>query len=303
MSFGFPVKLISDVQCPRDYGELGYVGSLPMDQVVTEGYARCSRCGMNYKIAGGILEVIDEQAIANVSRSEMEIRDAMLQRPSIVVNREDPIFSRIEWQATMEAFGELTGKSILELGCGTGKYTRDLAASADSVLAIDLSLPSLRIAATSLAGRRNVGLVRADVGKLRINNERFDLALSTLHSNLPTEEIRIFSVRTAWDSLRQNGKYVLSVHRHDIRKILRGEASECRYANGIFYKTFTKRTLRLEIGKIVGEMDVKPVCVMIPLLSRLRYLRPYISIVSEYIPGVNAFSLLLLVTATKGRGV
>jgi SAM-dependent methyltransferase len=62
--------------------------------------------------------------------------------------------------------GRVAGRRVLEIGAGTGRVTAALAPVARSVLAVDFSLPMLRLAAVRLAGVPNVRLLLADARSL-----------------------------------------------------------------------------------------------------------------------------------------
>ncbi len=69
----------------------------------------------------------------------------------------------------------LSGRRVLELGAGTGRYTRLFARQAESVLAVDLSPQSVRINRQRLAGFDNVVVEAGDVTELDLGREQFDL--------------------------------------------------------------------------------------------------------------------------------
>ena len=75
----------------------------------------------------------------------------------------------------------------LEIGCGTGEFSRLLSARAESVLAIDLSPQMIRLARERSELHANVEFVNADVLTYRFPDEHFDCVatLTTLH-HLPT---------------------------------------------------------------------------------------------------------------------
>jgi ubiquinone/menaquinone biosynthesis C-methylase UbiE len=76
----------------------------------------------------------------------------------------------------------------LEVGCGTGAFTRLLAARCESVLAVDLSPHMIRVARERSKLQGNVEFVNADVMACELPREQFDCVatLTTLH-HLPAE--------------------------------------------------------------------------------------------------------------------
>src|SRR2546423_3886514 len=71
----------------------------------------------------------------------------------------------------------------LEIGCGTGEFTRRLAARARSVVALDLSAQMLRLARARSANYENIEYLLGDVMGLALPAARYDLivSLATLH--------------------------------------------------------------------------------------------------------------------------
>ena len=79
---------------------------------------------------------------------------------------------------------------ILEIGCGTGDFSRLLARRAERVLAVDLSPQMIRIASARSKLYPNVEFVRGDVMTCEFADDQFDCVatLTTLH-HLPTETV------------------------------------------------------------------------------------------------------------------
>ena len=75
----------------------------------------------------------------------------------------------------------------LEVGCGTGTFTRLLAGQADHVTAIDLSGEMIRIARERSTGYANIDYSVGDVLKMELPVSQFDciVMVATLH-HLPT---------------------------------------------------------------------------------------------------------------------
>src|SRR3954470_23484715 len=76
---------------------------------------------------------------------------------------------------------------VLEIGCGTGRFSRLLAARAEKVLAIDLSPQMIRLARERSRLHANIDFVEADAMSYHLPAGQFDCVatLTTLH-HLPT---------------------------------------------------------------------------------------------------------------------
>ncbi|MBA3768794.1 MAG: methyltransferase domain-containing protein [Acidobacteria bacterium] len=74
-------------------------------------------------------------------------------------------------------------ENALEIGCGTGEFTRLLATRAGSVLAIDLSPQMIRLAQQQSANYPNIEYMLGDAMRLSLPVERYDciVSLATLH--------------------------------------------------------------------------------------------------------------------------
>lgn len=81
-------------------------------------------------------------------------------------------------------------RQILEIGCGTGQFSRLLAKRAEKVLAVDLSPLMIRIAGQRSKLYPNIDFVCADAMTYPLAGEQFDCiaSLTTIH-HLPVESI------------------------------------------------------------------------------------------------------------------
>ncbi len=81
-------------------------------------------------------------------------------------------------------------QNILEIGCGTGGFSRLLAERAEKVLAIDLSPQMIRLARTRSKLYSNIDFIEGDVMTHQLPDNQFDCiaTLTTLH-HLPMTDI------------------------------------------------------------------------------------------------------------------
>lgn len=104
--------------------------------------------------------------------------------------------------------------AVFEVGCGTGRYTVDLARTNHQVVALDRSLASLQLCAQRLseAGLRDrVLLLKADVNRAPIRGGAFDLAFSAqVIQHLPGADLRRSAVALMAHSLRDQGRLIFS---------------------------------------------------------------------------------------------
>jgi len=97
-------------------------------------------------------------------------------------------------------------KRILDLGCGTGMFLKELSTRAKFVVSVDTSLEMLKVA----KGRaREVALVQADADALPFADRSFDAVVSvTLLQNMPDPAV---TVREVARVLRPRGVAILTV--------------------------------------------------------------------------------------------
>jgi ubiquinone/menaquinone biosynthesis C-methylase UbiE len=81
-------------------------------------------------------------------------------------------------------------RNILEIGCGTGEFSRLLASRAERVLALDLSPQMIRLARESSKLYPNIDFVEGDVMTSQLPDNQFDCiaSLTTFH-HLPMTDI------------------------------------------------------------------------------------------------------------------
>lgn len=84
-----------------------------------------------------------------------------------------------QYIATILAQCEIEGKALLEIGCGKGRITRDLARHARRVVAVDPDAAALDAARKSISDAR-VLFLHAASGIPALPGERFDVVLYTL---------------------------------------------------------------------------------------------------------------------------
>jgi SAM-dependent methyltransferase len=84
-----------------------------------------------------------------------------------------------ERQMTMSLLDVLPGDRVIDVGCGPGNYTRDLAALCGDGLAVGVDASEAMVAAAAKrGGRANLSYLRADACALPFRDGTFDVACS-----------------------------------------------------------------------------------------------------------------------------
>jgi ubiquinone/menaquinone biosynthesis C-methylase UbiE len=110
--------------------------------------------------------------------------------------------------AHLHALGEVTGKRVLELGCGAGQWSRSLAAEGAIVAGLDLSEAQLAAAAKAMGAAR-YPLVQGAAEQLPFAPASFDLVFCD-HGGLSWAPPRL-AVPHAARVLRHGGRLVFTV--------------------------------------------------------------------------------------------
>ena len=116
--------------------------------------------------------------------------------------------------------------SVLELGSGTGEFTRCLLQNSDEVYATDLSLPSLKLLKARFPGNNSLTIIQCDMESLPFMDEQMDYvvcagALSYADNNKVMDEIfRVLAPGGSFicvDSLNHNIIYKVNRFIHYLR--------------------------------------------------------------------------------------
>jgi SAM-dependent methyltransferase len=233
------------------------------------------------------------------SHKEMRLRDsksesfARLQRKEWRSDYDD----RTEIEPTLWELRPLTGRLVAEFGCGTGRCTLQFSSQALAVLAIDFSMASLRVLSGKVGVGENIGLVQADIINTRLRPHTFDRVLSTLHSNLPSEEHRVACNRTAANALKDDGRYVFSMHYHGIRDLLLGVPRSGYYPDSGIYR-YHMRTgeAKRETLSYFGRARFSRLKVSIPGVHSI-----FLSKLARRVPLLNEMAQLLLCVAEQPK--
>jgi SAM-dependent methyltransferase len=114
-------------------------------------------------------------------------------------------------------FIEAAGDPVLELGCGTGRIVRAIAAAGFNVTGVDSSARMLAFARDALATdniEEEITLVEGDFGRHDlVDAESFGVAIvaldSLLHAQTQSDQLRV--LRAAWTALDPRGQLVVDI--------------------------------------------------------------------------------------------
>lgn len=102
----------------------------------------------------------------------------------------------------------LTGATILEIGCGSGRMTSDMAKYANKIVATDMNLEVLEQAKKSITAE-NVEFIYTPDGTPDLPAQSFDIVIYTLSLHHIPEDMMIDNLRHSENLLKENGKIVI----------------------------------------------------------------------------------------------
>lgn len=155
--------------CPACLGDLRLDGSNPVDlKTVLEGTLVCDRCNAEYPIRGGVPRFVPRENYASGFGLEWT-RHARTQYDSVsgISASERRFFGQTHWPR------DLTGKLILEVGSGSGRFAEQAANTGATVVTFDYSY-AVDANFASNGARPNVLIVQADVFAMPFRSGTFD---------------------------------------------------------------------------------------------------------------------------------
>ncbi len=290
VSAEFPRHFLALLRCSYDAGPLILAAELQRGAVgLVQARLRCAVCDIEYGIEDGIANLISDP-LTSEDQYEMAIRDS--QHSSLPPDRFVPPASG--WRSKLSDLleiphhlSELQPKActVLEIGCGDGRFTMLMAQMGASVLAVDFSLNSLRTLGSRLQSgiaptayhlrhlcspsdlRGRVALVRADASHFHVAPRSFDRALST--TPLDSREERLAMYRSIAEALGDDGRYVGSVENDDLTRRLLGLPLARRYSSGIFIEHFSVAKVWREVSPFFSKLRIRPIRPRLPFIHRL----------------------------------
>jgi SAM-dependent methyltransferase len=155
--------------CPRCHGDLGFSGDSQRerDQVI-EGNLACCRCRQRFPIIGGVPRFVENESYSSSFGFEW-IRHATTQYDSHNGTKisETRFFGETKWPR------DLSGQTVLEAGCGSGRFTEQAALTGAMVISFDLSR-AVEVNEKYNGHRKNVLIIQADLFNLPLRTDSFD---------------------------------------------------------------------------------------------------------------------------------
>lgn len=163
-------KLLEILVCPKCEGSLiCQTTETGDDQEIITGELKCTSCDVRYPIRASIPRFVPEDNYAASFSLQWNLFKFEQIDEKVNANfSEDRFYSETGWSSKW-----LSGKHILDAGCGAGRFL-DIASQNDcEVVGVDIS-NAVDAAAINMRGRSNVHLVQASIYELPFKTEVFD---------------------------------------------------------------------------------------------------------------------------------
>jgi 2-polyprenyl-3-methyl-5-hydroxy-6-metoxy-1,4-benzoquinol methylase len=179
-------ELLEVVRCLSCGGSLALVGldeAPEREELGPDGWLGCAGCGRRYHLRAGTLRALPDDATSEIKRRTAE---------SFAYEWGQFGADRAEWEKNFRDYlrphapADLDGLLVLDVGCGSGRHSRQAAAAGARVVAVDLG-DSIDVARANLPP--GVLTVQADAERLPFEEGTFDFVMSigVLH-HLPDPE-------------------------------------------------------------------------------------------------------------------
>jgi len=153
----------------------------------TEGYV-CVGCGQVYPVLGGVLRMLPALTGAEEqTRAAFDFEHRRYQQARYLRITPDLIEA---WLAEVRLPRDyFKGGTVLDVGCGTGRWTYALASLGAKVVAVDVSDAAVEITSEVIRGLGDVTVIQASVFHLPFQPGQFDFVVSwgVLHHTRCTE--------------------------------------------------------------------------------------------------------------------
>lgn len=208
---------------------------------VERGTLTCTECGAGYAVERGIPRLLPPSFLGAPDRAAADKVKEMRSRDNQASAYDNMAMLNLLTLIEKPLFMSLVGRSaaLVELGCGTGRFTAALAAAATEIVALDFSFDSLLLCQPKVPD--NVLLLQADVTSLPFRAAVFSGATSCqVFEHLPSSQQRSRAVAQAARVVTADGHLVLSAYGYSRLHSLFAK-KEGYHPGGIYFLRMTGR--------------------------------------------------------------
>ncbi len=159
-------KLLEILACPKCSGGLS---ATPADVDIEEGELKCDSCSAAYTVSNGIPRFVPADNYAASFGYQWNLfRKEQIDTHNGTTLSADRLWSETEWKPE-----QLTGKWVLDVGCGAGRFIDAASKSGGEIVGVDIS-SAVDAAKANLEGRENVHLIQASIYELPFKPGTFE---------------------------------------------------------------------------------------------------------------------------------
>ena len=159
--------------CPNDFGDLELRDPIYNGEDVESGILRCISCSRTFSIIKGIPRFVDSDSYVDNFSLEWNIHtNTQLDSANQTTQSRDTFIRRTGFIKE-----DLEGKTVLDVGCGSGRFLEIARTMGALTIGVDMSY-AVDAALKNLSHDSNVHLVQADIFHLPFRKEVFDSAYS-----------------------------------------------------------------------------------------------------------------------------
>jgi SAM-dependent methyltransferase len=247
-------SLLEILACPKCKGTLT-VGS--EDETIDEGTLNCGACSVDYPITNGIPRFVPVDNYASSFGYQWnQFRKEQLDSFNGTTLSADRLWSETAWSPD-----ELSGKWVLDAGCGAGRFLDVASRTEGQIVGIDIS-SAVDASKLSLGDRNNVHLVQASIYDLPFREGTFDFVYSIgviQHTPDPAA-----SLQAVGGKLKPGGKLAVTIYpRKPWTKLF----------SKYWIRPFTRRMEKERLLKLIEKLmpvafPITDVLFRIPVLGR-----------------------------------
>jgi SAM-dependent methyltransferase len=189
----------------------------------------------------------------------------------------------VESAAVLDALGTVTGRRVVDVGCGTGRLLTQLAAAGAVVLGVDTDPAMLSVAATRSRGR----LVLADARRLPLADASVQAAVAVATLEFTADPARALAEMAR--VVRPGGRLVAAVLNP---ASLWGWAGRVRHRDPYRQGCFLPHTELLRLGRRHGHAGVRGVLFAAEHLPARSLVGPVLEAAGRAAPRLGAFQVL-----------
>ncbi|HEX7356376.1 MAG TPA: class I SAM-dependent methyltransferase [Ignavibacteriaceae bacterium] len=169
------------------------------------------------------------------------------------------------------------GSTVIDVGCGTGRFSFSVADKINRIIGIDLSKKNIDKANLNLAKNPNskISFLHTDLSSLLSQNFHFDYAVMTfvIHEVNPEERVALLKEISQIADTIIIGDYLVPVKKgfwnilNEVVEYLAGKEHYTNFKNFVSNNGLTELTQRANLT-ITGEIKDKPATSQILILNR-----------------------------------